>query len=485
MLWTNVNTNAEKAYKEDIMLGTILDEWVKEVKEKVEGFAQELKSHYDFSRLETELCCMVNELVNNLLQAVAQETFSDEGFLATLRQFGTSLGLQFKGYREVNVYGYTGGRIRLKSPYFVVKGKTRGRKKKGPNGRGKHLGLEVLGVIERGSCHFVSEIVKLALLCPSFLVARERLCERGIVLNVKTIRRYCHALRHRGLEERGAISLQARESVTGHTLVVGVDGGRIRERIAKRGKKKQGQKRRGYRTDWKEPKLLTVYLKDADGKLVKTFEPIHDATLGNNEAAFAILEGYLRPLEVRSLERVVFTGDGAPWIWTQVQQLIIRGQLDPTRVFQVIDYAHAAQNLYEIVEFVGSKHRQRLFKKWKALLFRGDIDGLAKAIRKVLHGTKLKQALKKWKRYFQKNALRMQYKFFRDNSLPCGSGHVESAIRRVINLRLKAPGTFWTRDMAECFLFLRSQLISGRWKIFMQNVSRKFARLLTPDFAFV
>ncbi|CAK0772574.1 hypothetical protein CCP4SC76_5580019 [Gammaproteobacteria bacterium] len=48
--------------------------------------------------------------------------------------------------------------------------------------------------------------------------------------------------------------------------------------------------------------------------------------------------------------------------------------------------------------------------------------------------------------------------------------HVESAIRRVINLRLKAPGTFWLKKMVECFLFLRSQLISGRWEIFMATL---------------
>ena len=64
----------------------------------------------------------------------------------------------------------------------------------------------------------------------------------------------------------------------------------------------------------------------------------------------------------------------------------------------------------------------------------------------------------------------MQYAQFRAKGLPCGSGHVESAIRRVINLRLKAPGTFWLKEMAECFLFLRSQVISGRWKIFMDNL---------------
>ena len=57
-----------------------------------------------------------------------------------------------------------------------------------------------------------------------------------------------------------------------------------------------------------------------------------------------------------------------------------------------------------------------------------------------------------------------------------GSGCVEGAIRRVINLRLKAPGTFWTPAMAECFLFLRSQLLSGRWSIFITNVATRRRR---------
>ena len=72
----------------------------------------------------------------------------------------------------------------------------------------------------------------------------------------------------------------------------------------------------------------------------------------------------------------------------------------------------------------------------------------------------------------------MQYARFRKLNLPCGSGAVESAIRRVINLRLKGPGLFWRRETAETFLFLRAQLLSGRWEIFLDNVTRSKAHLL-------
>lgn len=122
------------------MLETIVDEWAKKVKEKLEGSVHELTTHCDFKHLEDEVQGMVNELVNTLLQTVLEATFADEDFLAVLKQFGASLGFHFKGYREVHVYVYTGGRIRVRSPYFVHNGKKRGRKKKGPNGRGKHVG---------------------------------------------------------------------------------------------------------------------------------------------------------------------------------------------------------------------------------------------------------------------------------------------------------------------------------------------------------
>ena len=40
---------------------------------------------------------------------------------------------------------------------------------------------------------------------------------------------------------------------------------------------------------------------------------------------------------------------------------------------------------------------------------------------------------------------------------------MESAIRRVVNLRMKGPGIFWQEENAERMLLLRCRLKSGRW----------------------
>jgi hypothetical protein len=62
-----------------------------------------------------------------------------------------------------------------------------------------------------------------------------------------------------------------------------------------------------------------------------------------------------------------------------------------------------------------------------------------------------------------------EYKIFRKSGLPTGSGTVESAIRRVINLRIKGTGLFWKREHAENVIFLRSLVLTGK----LGNACRK------------
>ena len=57
----------------------------------------------------------------------------------------------------------------------------------------------------------------------------------------------------------------------------------------------------------------------------------------------------------------------------------------------------------------------------------------------------------------------MRYKAFQDRGLPIGSGAVESAVRQVVNLRLKSNGMFWLQEHAEYLLHLCAFLRAGRW----------------------
>ena len=71
----------------------------------------------------------------------------------------------------------------------------------------------------------------------------------------------------------------------------------------------------------------------------------------------------------------------------------------------------------------------------------------------------------------------MNYADIRQKGLPIGSGAMESAIRRVVNLRLKGASIYWLRENVEAMLLLRSYFKAGRWDMLKQFA---FSALL-PD----
>jgi len=126
----------------------------------------------------------------------------------------------------------------------------------------------------------------------------------------------------------------------------------------------------------------------------------------------------------------------------------------------------------EGVPGLSDRKRKRLYKDLRSFLAQGKIDKVINEIRLRLPPGKSLPDVEKELAYFERHRDRIKYNYFRRNKIPIGSGTVESAIRRVINLRMKAPGTFWKEDTAEIFLYLRSQLISGRWDLCFNNFSR-------------
>ena len=70
----------------------------------------------------------------------------------------------------------------------------------------------------------------------------------------------------------------------------------------------------------------------------------------------------------------------------------------------------------------------------------------------------------------------LRYGEFRRKGLPLGSGAVESAMRRVINLRLKGPGLMWLEGNAEAALVLRAAAVTGRWEETLARVREEVGK---------
>jgi hypothetical protein len=94
----------------------------------------------------------------------------------------------------------------------------------------------------------------------------------------------------------------------------------------------------------------------------------------------------------------------------------------------------------------------------------GYIDGICRAARKFpLEGIK-KTGLDTALGYFENNAPRMRYHWFRQHGLFVGSGVVEASCKTVIGQRLKQSGMHWTINGADAIIALRCQQASSTWE---------------------
>ncbi len=105
-------------------------------------------------------------------------------------------------------------------------------------------------------------------------------------------------------------------------MVLSTDGGRIRIRTNNAVQTAKGRNR--YRTDWREPKLLIIYVVDEKGHMDREFLAVIDGTLGGPDAIFKLMEFYLRELKITTADKILFVADGARWIWKRVGALLRR-----------------------------------------------------------------------------------------------------------------------------------------------------------------
>src|SRR5262249_40776271 len=268
------------------------------------------------------------------------------------------------------------------------------------------------------------------------------------------------------------------DTVAGRRVVISSDGGRLRLREPKRGPKPTKGRQRSTGA-WREPKVLLIYVVDAEGKREARFAPVIDATLKGPDAVFALLRTYLQRLGIVQADRVLFIADGAPWIWKRVPRLVQTLGLAAEQVHELLDFYHAAQHLAQVAALRqdwSAKARSRWRTQQRRLLLQGQAEQVIAAVRDLCRGRNSK-AMRTHRDYFIKNHSRMAYARLLAMKLPIGSGAIESTVRRVVNLRLKGASIFWCRASAEAILLLRSYYKAGRWKMLKHMATSHLALL--------
>jgi len=230
----------------------------------------------------------------------------------------------------------------------------RGRRGKGRSieGSGLYPELAAYRISEGSSPNVQAEVGRLVGQLP-IEQARGELARRGLELDEKAVRRIAGELgeqmlatRTRDLLRFRAGDLPAGDEFAGKRVAVGIDGGRVRvrtviEKIRVSGKKK----RRKFRIEWREPKVLIVFQTDEKGRMAKGSQPVIDGTLQGPDALIELVAFHLHRLGAAKAKLVTFTADGAPWIWARLDWVIAQVKLDPARVVEVLDWCHGVHHL--------------------------------------------------------------------------------------------------------------------------------------------
>lgn len=366
------------------------------------------------------------------------------------------------GFRPVTIRFLGGLEIQLFARYWC---RSQARAAKG---KGYSLGLVLLGICDRCTPALASEVAQLAAALSSFEDAQARLKQMGITMSIDKSASVSDHFSERARQRQLAEGMGIEGSLAGRRVVVSTDGGRVRVRKNKRGKKtKKGRSR--YRTDWREPKLLVIYVVDEQGRIDLEFTPVIDGTLKGPDAVFRLLEYYLSQLDVTAADRVLFIADGAKWIWKRVASLWHRLGLKEEPCLELVDFYHVMEHLNTLAGLEKSWSGQRR-KSWvtrqRSRLWSGEVDAFVAEIRQFCGGKRGK-AWRRERDYLLRNATtgRLDYGGVRRLGLPIGSGTMESAIRRVVNLRMKGAGIFWNEEHAEQMLLLRTYYKSKQWQV--------------------
>lgn len=417
----------------------------------------------------------VDEVSGSVIAALTGDRALEEHAVSRLRKAGR---FRSPETRPATVTLLGGGTVRVQSAYVRRdlrgrRGRRRGSGKRGKAGTGHFPLLAFLGIFQGATPAASAEIVRQVADSDSIRAARSALDRRGLDLGHKQTLRVFNGVAKRAVRQRLAWLADAAAAppvadglLRGRRVVIATDGGRIRERVpARAGRKNKKTGHRRYDAPWREPKLLVIYVVDDDGEVLQKMRPIYDGTLGDADEVFEMFVGYLKALGAHEAKELIAVSDGAVWIWNRVPLLAERLGIAPEKVTQVIDWYHAVETLGEIAACRAkwsAKERSAWIDETKKPLYSGDIETVLERIDALSVGRGAKE-IKKHRDYFARNAERMQYSSFRKRKIPIGSGAVESAVRRVINLRIKGNAKFWRESNAEGMLLIRSYLKAGRF----------------------
>jgi len=411
---------------------------------------------------EKHLGSFMEELYTDLMGRVLNEVGQSSDFRTRLSSEYSDLGIKDVRLRSTRIQLKNGRWVCYKSYYA---------RKVGQQYRHstRHLSQVYWSCQKGASLAYTSLLSAFSVVSMSYEIGQQLLSLAGIKSNKSRSRELSKCLAGSSLSKGDEALLSDSESLSGKRVVISFDGGRSRTRQANGKRNKAGNA--CYATPWREPKVMVVQGLDERGELVrKEHLPLYLATMQSTEKAMKRLAKLLKTLQIDQADQIQFIADGALSIWTHIMKVLRGLKLNFSKVTFTLDYYHAVEHLGDLVGLLSDilpKQEQlaKVLEEYKQWLWKGKIDEIITDFKKQVRAAKkkLSKEMKTALKYFKKHRHRMNYSLFKKRKLLCGSGLVESAVRRIVNLRFKGSSSFWKEDNLEKMLFLRCAFLAGRW----------------------
>jgi len=206
-------------------------------------------------------------------------------------------------------------------------------------------------------------------------------------------------------------------------------------------------------------KCGTLFLmeRDGEGKYRKIGgSAVHVISFCDPVSFSAALEKARQKLATPHGTRLIVVSDGAEWIWNIVGDRF-------KEAFGIVDFWHAADHLHDLCEFALGKGEaaEGLFREWRRKMKVYGADCVIRHFEGMEGSAEKIQGIEKRLSYFRDHRHRMQYRRFRREGWPIGSGVIEGACKSLIKQRTDLSGQRWSPDGALDVLWVRALILDG------------------------
>jgi hypothetical protein len=163
----------------------------------------------------------------------------------------------------------------------------------------------------------------------------------------------------------------------------------------------------------------------------------------------------------RRAAAIAFLSDGATPLWKLAEERF------PTAV-HIQDFWHVSEHLHGLAKTLlneATEAARQTGKDWCEMLYDGDVGELIElleGLRRRHRGAK-RASIESELAYLRAGRHRMDYKRFREQGWPIGSGAIEATCKHLVKERLGATGARWRRANLPHIMALRVCRANGEW----------------------